>query len=121
MRYKLGRLRFSVPVPAGYREHLEALQNTLGSKELGFSQAPYFGPTMYYPNEAIQLWEGNRGVEEYASEAFLVEERANGLTWMDEDPEMDEMEEGTRTPGMGSTCKSENARECEPWLAGGYD
>lgn len=48
---------------------------------------------MYYPNEAIELWEGNRGIQEYAREAFLVEERANGMTWMDEDSEMEDIDE----------------------------
>lgn len=31
---------------------------------------------------AKRLWEGYRGMEEYASEAFIIEERANGLDWM---------------------------------------
>lgn len=31
---------------------------------------------------AKRLWEGWRGIEEYASEAFIIEERANGLDWM---------------------------------------
>ncbi len=52
---------------------------------LGEQKAPYFGPTMYYPNEAIELWAGNRGLEEYAREVFPVEEATNGMTWMDEE------------------------------------
>ena len=77
--YQQRPIEITCPIPAGYKEHLEALEETLGTRA-----APYFGPTMYYPNEAIQLWEGNRGLEEYAREIFPEEERANGLTWMDE-------------------------------------
>jgi hypothetical protein len=33
---------------------------------------------------ALELWEGNRSMEEYAQEVFPVEEAANGLTWMEE-------------------------------------
>ena len=32
--------------------------------------------------EARELWEGYRGIEEYAREVFPVEEEANGKTWM---------------------------------------
>lgn len=52
---------------------------------LGQQRARYFGPDMYYPHEAITLWEGNRGIEEYAHEIFPGEEEANGLTWMLDD------------------------------------
>jgi hypothetical protein len=31
---------------------------------------------------ALELWEGPRGLEEYAREVFPLEEQANGLTWM---------------------------------------
>ena len=51
---------------------------------------------MYYPEEAIELWEGNRGMEEYAREAFQEEERANGMTWMDDFD--DDFEDGDGTP-----------------------
>lgn len=78
--YQQKPIQINGPIPAGYQEHLEALEETLGTRG-----APYFGPTMYYPNEAIQLWEGNRGLEEYAREIFPEEERANGMTWMDDD------------------------------------
>ncbi|KAI9726082.1 MAG: hypothetical protein M1828_002090 [Chrysothrix sp. TS-e1954] len=77
--YQQSPIEITCPIPTGYREHLEALEETLGTKA-----APYFGPTMYYPHEAIQLWEGNRGLEEYAREIFPEEERANGMTWMDD-------------------------------------
>ncbi|KAL9056182.1 MAG: hypothetical protein Q9162_003061 [Coniocarpon cinnabarinum] len=78
--YRRGPIEFHVPVPDGYRAHLETMQEVLGDQG-----APYFGPDMYYPQEAITLWEGNRGIEEYAHEIFPGEEEANGLTWMLDD------------------------------------
>lgn len=81
VKYRRGPIEFHVPnVPSSYRKHLVALQEVLGDQG-----AEYFGPTMYYPNEALKLWEGNRSIEEYAREIFPCEEEANGLTWMDED------------------------------------
>jgi len=79
VRYRHGPIEYHVPVPSGYAEHLNTLQKVLGEQG-----APYFGPTMYYPNEAIELWEGNRGMEEYAGEVFPVEEASNGCTWMND-------------------------------------
>lgn len=81
-RYVRGPITFHVPVPAGYREHLEILEETLG-----WQCAPYFGPDLEEDctRKALDLWEGFRDIEEYAREIFPVEERANGLTWMDED------------------------------------
>jgi hypothetical protein len=32
--------------------------------------------------EARMLWEGWRGMEEYAREVFPLEEQANGMRWM---------------------------------------
>ena len=32
--------------------------------------------------EARGLWEGWRGIEEYAREVFPVEEEVNGMSWM---------------------------------------
>ena len=81
VRYKRGPVVINVPTPIGYREHLSALEYTLGEKG-----APYFGPDIEpdCPGAALQLWEGNRSMEEYAREVFPVEEAANGLTWMEE-------------------------------------
>ncbi|KAF2090863.1 NmrA-domain-containing protein [Saccharata proteae CBS 121410] len=87
VRYVRGPIEVHVPVPVGYSEHLEALEQTLGWQE-----APYFGPEMEFDctKEALGLWEGYRDIEEYAREIFPVEERANGLTWMDEEDNTDE-------------------------------
>ncbi|KAK7510474.1 NmrA-like family-domain-containing protein [Phyllosticta citriasiana] len=95
VRYVRGPISIEVPVPAGYREHLEILEETLGWKS-----APYFGPDLE-PNctrEALDLWEGFRDIEEYAREIFPVEERANGLTWMDEDDATDGQPEPDDVP-----------------------
>lgn len=46
------------------------------------------------PHEALALWEGPRGLEEYAREVFPLEEAANGLTWMNDFPSTDNEEDG---------------------------
>ncbi|KAI9822664.1 MAG: hypothetical protein M1827_000383 [Pycnora praestabilis] len=79
VRYSQGPIEIKVKTPAGYKEQLDALAQLFGKH-----QAPYFGPELTAPDVALQLWEGYRGMEEYAKEAFPVEERANGLTWMDD-------------------------------------
>ncbi|TKA80946.1 hypothetical protein B0A49_00880 [Cryomyces minteri] len=105
--YRHGPIEISVSTPAGYREHLEVLEETLGRQ-----RAPYFGPDLEYPKEARSIWEGYRGIEEYAREVFPVEESANGMTWMDEreeDPTATTLAEtpvdtpGTRTPSGART------------------
>lgn len=60
---------------------------------------------MYYPQEAIKLWEGNRGMEEYAREVFPDEEAANGLTWMFDDNSDDE--------GGGGSVEDHSVRSVE--------
>lgn len=79
--YRRGPIVINVPTPIGYREHLSALEETLCEKG-----APYFGPDLEpdCPHVALELWEGNRDMEEYAREVFPVEEAANGLSWMEE-------------------------------------
>ena len=84
VKYVQGPIKISVSVPSGYREQLETLEETLGNK-----RAPYFGPDLEYPREGRGLWEGYRGIEEYAREVFPIEEFNNGLTWM---------EDGLQTP-----------------------
>ena len=77
VRYVHGPIEIEVPIPNGYREQLVGLEVLFGKYN-----APYFGPDLQAPDEAIQLWAGYRGIEEYAREVFPVEEAANGLTWM---------------------------------------
>lgn len=75
--YKRGPINIEVSIPHGYREQLQALELLFGKYN-----APYFGPDLQVTQEALQLWEGYRGIEEYAREVFPLEEAANGLTWM---------------------------------------
>lgn len=75
--YQRGPITVEVPIPGGYRSQLEGIEELFGKHE-----APYFGPDIEAPGEALGLWEGYRGMEEYAREVFPVEEAANGLTWM---------------------------------------
>ena len=79
VKYVHGPIDIAVSIPSGYREHLEILQDTLGKK-----RAPYFGPNLEYPREGRSIWEGYRGIEEYAREVFPIEEYNNGLRWMDD-------------------------------------
>ncbi|KAI9852484.1 MAG: hypothetical protein M1838_000578 [Thelocarpon superellum] len=82
VRYTRGPIEIKVSIPAGYRTQLDSLAILFGQY-----QAPYFGPELAnaVPSEALALWEGYRGIEEYAREVFPVEERLNGLTWMDDE------------------------------------
>ena len=77
VRYKRGQIEVRVSIPGWYKEQLEGLQVLFGEHN-----APYFGPELAAPDEARSLWEGYRGMEEYAREVFPVEEANNGLTWM---------------------------------------
>ena len=79
VRYAHAPIQIAVSIPSGYREQLEILQETLGQK-----RAPYFGPQLEYPREGRSIWEGHRGIEEYAREVFPIEEYANGLRWMED-------------------------------------
>lgn len=79
VRYVHAPMEIKVSIPSGYREQLDVLQETLGEK-----RAPYFGPDLEYPREARSIWEGHRGIEEYAREVFPIEEYANGLRWMED-------------------------------------
>jgi hypothetical protein len=85
--YVRGPIEIEISVPTGYREQLETLQETLGHKA-----APYFGPDLEpdCTRIASELWEGNRDIEEYAREIFPLEEKANGLTWMEEGDQEDD-------------------------------
>lgn len=92
VRYVQGPIEIKVPIPEGYRSQLEALEALYAlGKDDPKKQPPYFGDAELEescPKVALELWEGPRGLEEYAREIFPLEERANGLTWM-----LDEEEE----------------------------
>lgn len=105
-----GPVTIEVPVPAGYREHLEILEETLG-----WRNAPYFGPDLEpdCTREALDLWEGFRDIEEYAREIFPVEERANGLTWMDEDDATDGQPEPDDVPSEPTSEPPPPARDSQ--------
>ena len=77
VRYVQGPIEIKVSIPHGYREQLSRAETLFGKCD-----APYFGLDVEAPDEALQLWEGFRGIEEYAREVFPVEEAANGKTWM---------------------------------------
>ncbi|CAG8978505.1 hypothetical protein HYALB_00005080 [Hymenoscyphus albidus] len=141
VRYRRrSKIEVKVKIPTGYREQLKALEDMyeLG-REDGGKQPPYFGTRALEencPGMAWGLWEGPRGLEEYAREVFMLEEAANGLTWMNEgegtegDHERGELvggmqedeEEGSDDDEgliMGGGVGGENtpARKEERWLA----
>lgn len=86
VRYVRGPIETKVRIPTGYRQQLEALEKLFRVDESDAAkQPPYFGDAKLEascPGEALELWEGPRGLEEYAREMFPLEEEANGLTWM---------------------------------------
>lgn len=87
--YVRSKIEVKVPIPTGYRVQLEALENLffLGGDDPA-KQPPYFGDRALEdscPHVAMQLWEGPRGLEEYAREVFPLEEYANRKYWMLED------------------------------------
>ncbi|KAE8446067.1 hypothetical protein EG329_012575 [Mollisiaceae sp. DMI_Dod_QoI] len=145
VRYKLqSKIDVKVKIPNGYREQLLALEKMYAiGREDGRLQPLYFGEERLEnscPDEAMALWEGYRGLEEYAREVFPLEEAANGLTWMNEDGDLDadagrvqeqEREEeedddddddvlvmgGGLSSGPGTGGENTPARKEESWLA----
>lgn len=87
------KIEIRVSIPAGYRQQLAGVEHLFGKMK-----APYYpGPEFPRPThgadhpisqqlirEARELWQGSRGMEEYAREVFPVEEAANGLGWMND-------------------------------------
>lgn len=89
-------------------------------------QPPYFGTEHFEsscPEEALALWEGYRGLEEYAREVFPLEEAANGLVWMNEEEEEEVEDDGDgdgSSEGLtmgGRAGENTPARKDESWLA----
>jgi hypothetical protein len=104
VHYVRGPVEIKVRIPTGYREQLEALEKLFKVDEKDpKKQPPYFGDIKLErscPDEALELWEGPRGLEEYAREMFPLEEEANGLTWMldgDEGNTTDEHDDAVQT------------------------
>jgi len=139
VRYKHDpKIEVKVKIPTGYRDQLLALEKlyALGAKDPSL-QPPYFGSEVLEtscPAEAMELWEGHRGLEEYAREVFPLEEAANGLTWMqdgeveegtiqggeeehDDDDDDDDDEGLVMGGGTGTGGDTTPARREESWLA----
>ncbi|KFY21003.1 hypothetical protein V493_07591, partial [Pseudogymnoascus sp. VKM F-4281 (FW-2241)] len=88
VRYEREPIEIAVSIPSGYARQLRALEQlfSMGGAEAE-RQPPYFGDWKLeesVPAVAMGLWEGYRGLEEYAREVFPLEEAANGLGWMNE-------------------------------------
>ncbi|KAK7967443.1 putative nitrogen metabolic regulation protein nmr [Apiospora aurea] len=92
VRYKRGPIEVKVKIPEGYREQLVALEKLFSPhNEDPTEQPPYFGDIELErgcPDSALALWEGPRGLGEYAQEIFPLEEEANGMTWMFDEEEV---------------------------------
>lgn len=133
------KIEIKVKIPRGYEEQLVSLEEMY---KIGRSdprrQPRYFGDEELEnkcPADALSLWEGYRGLEEYAREVFPLEEAANGLTWMDEEAVVDGDVQGGSLDGDGDgstedgedeglviggglgTGESTPARREETWLA----
>lgn len=123
VHYVQGPIEISVKIPTGYARQLVALERlfTLGGEDARLAP-PYFGEAKLVrscPDEAMQLWEGHRGIEEYAREVFPLEEAANGLTWMHEEEGVvqgGEEEEGESEEDEEDVLTMGKRRE-EEWLA----
>ncbi|KAG9245946.1 NmrA-like family-domain-containing protein [Calycina marina] len=122
------KIDVKVKIPTGYHNQLLALEKLYNVGKDG-KQPPYFGSDRFEqscPEEALALWEGYRGLEEYAKEVFPLEEAANGLKWMEEDNILgevgergdDDFDSDNESEGItigGGTDKP--ARKEETWLA----
>ena len=94
-----------MPIPKGYNEQLQALQELFGGEAVGGKNAPYWWDGIFdvaeshepkYPHEVTEsddvyhkvrtarmLWGGWRDIEGYARDVFPVEEKLNGKDWME--------------------------------------
>jgi hypothetical protein len=114
--YERGPIEIKVSIPEGYREQLVALESLFNLKGRDQeNQPPYFGSFELEnscPQEALALWEGFRGLEEYAREVFPLEEAANGLVWMNEDNGNEDEDESDEDDVL-----TMGKRKEEEWLA----
>jgi len=135
VRYVRGSIEVRVPIPAGYREQLVALEKLFSPTEPDAKkQPPYFGDAELEancPSQALELWEGPRGLEEYAQEIFPLEEQANGRLWMldeeDEEPVISPVQEESEQQPRDDSDEEDDAdeglvmrglkRDEEEWLA----
>ena len=95
------KINIRVPVPSGYHQQLRGIEILFGQMRAPYFPGPEFTrrrkgstsstdtnegseaePRTSLVQEARQLWQGWRGMEEYAREAFPIEEEANGMDWM---------------------------------------
>jgi hypothetical protein len=102
VRYIEGPIEVKVSIPKGYREQLDALQDLFGGQLVRGKDAPYWWDGIFTEDDssnipvvngsdevdpnvrtARSLWEGWRDIEGYARDIFPVEEKLNGLDWMD--------------------------------------
>ncbi|CZT49476.1 probable nitrogen metabolic regulation protein nmr [Rhynchosporium secalis] len=124
VRYKYNaKIDIKVKIPNGYREQLLALEKMylLGAKDAKL-QPPYFGSQLMEnscPSEALELWEGHRGLEEYAREVFPLEEAANGLTWMNDSNEVEGEVQGVEVEQTADNEDDETGSEGELVMGGG--
>ena len=112
VRFIEGPIEISVPIPPGYEEQLNALQDLFGGEVVKGKAAPYWWDGIFdvgtetindeasdSSNSSVEenglgqgegilkmprkLWGGWRDMEGYAKDAFLVEEKLNERTWME--------------------------------------
>lgn len=85
------KIAIHVAIPAGYRAQLEGIEALFGQMKAPYYPGPEFprpvgGSThpisQHLIREARELWQGWRGMEEYAREVFPVEEEANKAEYM---------------------------------------
>lgn len=124
VRYRRGEIDIKVKIPNGYRQQLVALEEMyeLGKTD-GKLQPYYFGTQELEnrcPEQALALWEGPRGLEEYAREVFPLEEAANGLAWMNgEDTDSGEGKENAEINGDGDGAHEDSDDDDEGLMMGG--